>query len=139
MKLIEKLAKSGIGKMLKLMQQAMCGDMVLSITPATCSKSARSTAWTRQVVIELRNAAGDIHEWCNQAFTTKLTIADTSSAGTASIASTTLTFEKGRATITVSGNAASWVNGDTDTLTLANLTILGFTVTGGTSVETITT
>jgi hypothetical protein len=45
----------------------------------------------------------------------------------------------GRCVVVVSGDAADWLDTETDTLTLANSTILGYTVTGGTSVETFTT
>lgn len=121
-----------------LVVAAIQGDMVLSISPATAAPVPTSEAWTRDVVITLKNAAGDVHEWCDMAFATTLSIADTSSAGTASIASTTLTLVNGVATVTVTGDAADWLDTEADTLTVGNLTIMGYTVTGGTSVETFT-
>jgi hypothetical protein len=36
----------------------------------------------------------------------------------------------------VNGDAADWLEDDTDTLTVAEITINGMTVTGGTSVQT---
>jgi hypothetical protein len=84
-------------------------------------------------------AAGEVHTWLNQSYTTTLSIADTSTAGTASIVSTTLTLVNGQADIVVSGDAADWLNTETDTLTVGNITVMGYTVTGGTSVETFTT
>lgn len=43
----------------------------------------------------------------------------------------------GESSVVVSGTAAAWVAAETNTLTVANLTVMGYTVTGGTSVETI--
>ncbi|MBT6322553.1 MAG: hypothetical protein HOJ31_10255 [Anaerolineae bacterium] len=120
------------------LSEAMAGDMVLDISPETVAPEPTSAAWTRNVVLTVKNAAGDVHDWLNAAITTRLSIADTSTAGTASIVSTTLTLVKGTATIVVSGDAQDWLNTETDTLTVADLTIMGYTVTGGTSVETFT-
>jgi len=122
-----------------LFADAMQGDMVLDISPATVAPLPTAAAWDRDVVLTLQNAAGETHTWCNMVFTTTLSVGDTSSAGTASIVSTTLTFVNGVATIVVSGDAAAWLHTETDTLTVGNTTIMGYTVTGGTSVETFTT
>jgi hypothetical protein len=121
-----------------LMAKAMAGDMVLSILPATVTPLPTAAAWTRTVTIQLKTAAGEVHRWLDKAFATTLSIANTSTAGTATIASTTLTLTKGEARIVVSGDAAAWLNAETDTLTVGNLSILGYTITGGTSVETFT-
>ena len=125
--------------MVAAINAAIQGDIVLDISPTTVAPVPTSSAWTRDVVLTLQNAAGDTHTWMNAAFTTTLSIGDTSSAGTASIVSTTLTFVSGVATIVVSGDAQDWLNTETDTLTVANITVMGYTVTGGTSVETFTT
>jgi hypothetical protein len=117
---------------------AMSGDIVMSITPATAAPAPTSAAWTRDVVVSIENAAGDVHTWLTQDYTTTVSIADTSTAGTASIASTTLSISEGVATITVSGDAADWLDTETDTLTIGNITVMGYTVSGGTSVETFT-
>lgn len=100
-----------VTELLDLIQDALQGDIVLDISPSTVNADPTVAAWTRDVVISLKNAAGEIHEWMNAAFTTILSIADASSAGTASIVSTTLTFVKGVATIVVSGDAAAWLGG----------------------------
>jgi hypothetical protein len=117
---------------------AMSGDIVMTITPATVAPVPTSAAWTRDVVVSIENAAGDVHTWLTQDYTTTVSIADTSTAGTASIASTTLSISEGVATITVSGDAADWLDTETDTLTIGNITVMGYTVSGGTSVETFT-
>jgi len=123
----------------RLVKEAMTGDMVMVISPATVAPVPTAAAWTRNVSVSIQNAAGEVHTWIDEAYTTTASIADTSTAGTASIASTTLTLVEGQATIVVSGDAAAWLNAETDTLTIGNLTIMGNTVTGGTSVETFTT
>jgi len=120
-------------------EEAMQGDIVMTITPATATPSPTSAAWTRDVVVTIENAAGDTHDWLNGAYTTTVSVGNTSTAGTASITSTTLTLVNGTATIEVSGDAAAWLNTETDTLTIGNLSIMGYTVTGGTSVDTFTT
>ena len=97
--------------LLDLSVDAMEGDMVLDISPATVSTSPTAAAWTRNVVLTLQNAAGDTHTWCDMVFTTTLSVGDTSSAGTATIVTTTLTFVDGTATIVVSGDAQAWLGG----------------------------
>lgn len=118
---------------------ALGGDIIMAITPTTATPAPTAAAWTRNVVVELTTAAGQVHDWLTDTYATTSSIANTSSAGTASIASTTLTIVSGRAVIVVSGDAASWLNTETDTLTIGNITVAGVTVTGGTSVETFTT
>lgn len=126
-------------KVLKIKDKAMSGDIVWRVSPATVAPVPTAAAWTRTVQVFLETAAGDLHEWFSDAITTGCSIADTSTAGTATIASTTLTVVRGRATITVSGDEAAWLNTETDTFTVAEATILGYTVAAKTSVETFTT
>ena len=117
---------------------AMAGDMVIVIDPETVAPVPTTSAWTRDVKISVQTAAGAVHKWLDGAFATILSIGDTG-GGTASIVSTTMTLVEGEVIVVVSGTEATWANGETDTLTVANTTILGYTVTGGTSVETFTT
>jgi hypothetical protein len=126
-------------KYLASIESALAGDIVMVIEPETVAPAPTSAAWTRNVKISIQNAAGAVHGWLNASYTTTLSIADTSTAGTASITSTTLTIVDGEAVVVVSGDAQDWLNTETDTLTVANITVLGVTVTGGTSVETFTT
>lgn len=126
-----------IKEYLELMAKAMEGDMAFSVSPATVDRAATSAAWTRTVKIKLVDALGRTHTWFNKAIATGVSIGDTSSAGTATIPSTTLTFVDGEATVVVSGSAAAWVAAETNTLTVAQATILGYTVASKTSVETI--
>jgi len=117
---------------------ASAGDMVIVIDPETVDRTITTSAWTRDVKISVQTAAGAVHTWLDGAFATILSIADTG-GGTATIVSTTMTLVEGEVIVVVSGDAATWANGETDTLTVANTTILGYTVTGGTSVETFNT
>jgi hypothetical protein len=89
------------------------------------------------VTIELQNANGDVHSWFTKNIASGCSVGDTSSAGTASIPDTTLRFVNGRATKVVTGSNSAWLEGDTDTLTVAQATILGATVASKTSVETV--
>jgi hypothetical protein len=116
------------------MAEAMAGDMVLDISPATVDRATTAAAWSRDVTITLQNAAGDVHDW----YTADLTvaIADTSGAGTASVVDLTPAMVNGVCVVAVSGDAALWDVGETDTLTVSDQTIMGYVVAGGTSVQT---
>lgn len=118
--------------------KALSGDILWVLTPSTVAPAPTAAAWTRDVVVELQSADGELHSWFNDAITTGVSIADDSTAGTATIASTTLTIVNGRAVVTVTGDEAAWLDTETDTLTVAQATILGYTVAAKTSVETFT-
>jgi len=120
------------------MAEAMQGDMVLVVSPATDAPSPTAAAWTQDVKVRLETAAGRLHSWFTGDVTTGVSIADTSTAGTASIASTTLSFEGGEAVFAVSGDAEAWLDTETVTATIAEMTIMGNTVAAKTSVLTFT-
>lgn len=117
---------------------ALVGDISLSFSQTASSRAATSAAWSKVIEITAKDADGNIHTWLNATYTSKVTAGDTSSAGTASVGSANITFVDGVAKVTLNGSAAAWLATETATLTVANLTILGFTVTGGTHVVTIT-
>lgn len=122
---------------LALQEKALAGDIVMVIDPETAGTSATTEDFTRNVVISIETAAGEIHEWVNASFATTLAIAEvTAGDGVASIVSTTLTLVEGKATVVVSGTG-TWAADDTNTLTVSNITLGGVTVTAGTSVDTI--
>lgn len=125
-------------KEMALRDKAAAGDLVWVCTPSTVAPAPTSSAWTRDVVVTLETAAGEVHSWFDKSITSGVSIADTSTAGTASIASTTLVIKNGKATVTVSGDEQDWLDTETDTLTVAEATILGATVAAKTSVETFT-
>ena len=112
------------------------GDLVCRITPTTKTKAATGAAWSEKITVELVDSEGRVHTWFNKTLTTRASVADTSTAGTGVIASTSLVFVDGKATVALSGAAAAWLATETVTVTIANLTVNGVTVTGGTSVLT---
>lgn len=118
--------------------KAMAGDMVWVLTPSTVTPAPTSSAWTRDVLVELQSADGKLHDWFTKSIANGNSIADTSTAGTASIASTTLSIVNGKAVVTVSGDEADWLDTETDTYTVAEAIILGYTIAAKTSVETFT-
>ena len=124
----------------RMLQEALQGDILFVVTPAAVAPVPTAAAWTRSVVVSVENAAGEVHEWFTEDITTGVSVGDTSTAGTATIASTTLSIINGQATVVVSGDAASWLNAETDTLTVAQYTgFSGATMATKASIETFTT
>ena len=131
--------KPAIRDQLGLFAKAMAGDMVFVVTPDGTSLVATALAWTQTFYVELQTAAGEVHTWFDKAIASGASIGDTSSAGTASIPSTTLTFANGMASVVVSGDAQAWLVGEKATLTIAAATLLGYTVAAKTGVVTVVT
>jgi hypothetical protein len=131
--------KAGIQPVLRdefdLRDKAMSGDLVWVATPATIDTAATGAAWERTVHVELQTASGEVHEWFSDTIATGNSIAD-DGGGTASIVSTDLTIVNGKADVVVSGDASTWAAAETDTYTVTEATILGYTVAAATSVET---
>ena len=127
----------------RLRVEALNGDILFVVTPATVVVVPTAAAFTRLVDVEVQNADGEVHTWFNESIASGMSIADTSTAGTASITTgdgTTLIFVKGRVRIEVAGDAAAWLNAETDTLTIEAYTgFAGQTLAEKTSVETFTT
>lgn len=127
--------KEGFTALLK----GLAGDYVLSCSPSTATKAPTSSAWSQTVTVSLKTAAGEVHTWYNGPV--KLAVADTSSAGTASISPSAgnQMMTDGTLTVTLSGNAANWLNGETATLTVAvpdTTAIGGWTTSSATCVVT---
>ncbi len=136
----ESYALGNFIRKLRMLQEALKGDIVFVLAPSAVAPVPTSSAWTRDVEITVENAAGEVHEWFTEDITTGVSIGDTSTAGTASIPSTTLSVVNGRVTVVVSGDAQDWLNTETDTLTVAEYTgFAGQTMAVKTSVETFTT
>jgi hypothetical protein len=116
---------------------AMSGDIIATISPATLS-TAHASAATRIVSVTLTNTNGQVHTWCNETISAIVTSSKSSVSGTASTPSANIVFVNGVATITQT-IGGTWLAADTDTITIANipLTFINKTVTGGTSVETM--
>jgi hypothetical protein len=118
------------------MSSGLNGDLVCRITPTAKTKAATAAAWTETITVELVDSEGRVHSWFNKTLTTRASVGDTSSAGTATIGSTSLVFVNGVATVALAGGAAAWLAADTVTVTIATLTVNGVSVTGGTAVIT---
>jgi len=129
--------KPAVRDALGLMSKAYSGDVVMVITPATAEPLATAAAWTQTFYVELQTAAGELHTWFNKAITSGHSVADTSTAGTATVSpATTTTFVNGIATIVMSGDAAAWLLDETATLTVAAFEVMGYTIAEKTGVVT---
>jgi hypothetical protein len=119
-------------------ERAMSGDLVLELSPEEVGQSAAALAngGTRRVIITLKTVSGEIHDW----YSAELAVAVTtdSTAGTVSIDSATPMMIGGECVVDIIYDEAAWAAGETVTLTVDAQTIMGYTVTGGTSVDTIT-
>jgi hypothetical protein len=131
--------KKAIRDIMALYAKALAGDMVFVVTPATDTPAPTAAVWTQDFYVEVQSAAGEVHTWFNKAVASGVAVSDTSTAGTATIPSTTLTFTDGVASVTMSGDAADWLNGETATLTVAALSVMGYTLAQKTGVLTFTT
>lgn len=130
-------------KFLRLMREAMSGDLAWDASPSSVSATAgTSQAWTRTITVSLKNTSGDVHEWFNESYTSKVSAAhategvptDTTSA-TLSVGSANLVFVRGVASISVSGTAGTWPDNMKDTCTIANISVIGSNLATITSVE----
>lgn len=133
-------------KEMELRDKAMSGDIVLVVSPAALGSSAAAVnaaiagadaKFSRDIVIELQAANGDVHSW----FDGTLAIADTevtAGSGTVSIAGsiTVATLVNGRAVVTLEYIGA-WAAADTATLTVTGGTILGYNIANKSSTDTL--
>jgi hypothetical protein len=123
---------------------SVAGQMSFGKDADSDAQAPTSEAWEFTFDVWIEDSAGNVMEWVNGAYASTLTIADTSTAGTATVKdgntdhATTLTFTDGRAKVTIMGDAAAWLDTETATATIGNLTINGETVTGGDCIMTIT-
>lgn len=117
--------------------KAHSGDMVFLCAPAAPTVKATSEGWSVPVTVQLATADGEVHKWFQGPIT--LAIADTSTAGAASInpAAGSHNMVDGQLTVTISGDAAAWLATETATLTISSITVLGYTVPTKTCVVTI--
>ena len=122
---------------LNAMAAAMAGDMVLKVTPATSTALAtaqNAALHKRRVVVTLEDAAGNRQTW----FKGDLAAAVAQSVvgtGAISVIDGTPQMVDGKCEIVISYTGVFAV-GDTNTLTIAALTIMGTVVASKASVET---
>lgn len=96
-------------------QEAMSGDMIVTIDTDNVTPVPTDAAWSYTVVFRVTNANGQTHDWYSADFTAS--IADDSNAGTASIDDDTPSVTNGQGKVVVSGDAAAWL--DTEVVTLS--------------------
>ena len=111
-------------------------DPAITATEHEDSAVAGVAPYTRDVVVTLEDAEGNLHDWFTG--TVPVTVAETTNGdGVASIATVNPTMTSGTMTIAVTLQK-TWAAGvpDTNTLSVSEKTILGYTVAAKTSVET---
>ena len=127
-----------VRRMFESLSQLALGMVKINTYPSADNVPATSEAWDRTVNVSLTTPDNTIiHNGVRATATGAVTIADTSVAGTATLASADLVFHHGTAMIKVSGNAAAWLAGETVTVTIADFTLGDTTITGGTVVYTV--
>jgi len=131
-----KYSMKGFYEYMEMQEKALNGDMVLEVTPATLGSSAATIA-TRDVTVKLLDADGNAHSWFNGTFA--IAVDDvTDGDGTSAIedSATTVTMVEGVGTFTIE-YSDTWAEADTETLTVTGGTLLGYTITDKTSVDTL--
>ncbi len=120
------------------MKEALSGNMAFQADPETTSTAIaeQNDSYERVVEVSLVNGNGDVHTWFNG----ELTIAVghvTNNNGSASIDTTTVDLVDGKTEVIIT-LADTWEAADTNTVTVAQQAILGYTIDAATSVETST-
>jgi hypothetical protein len=131
--------------------KAMSGDIVLECDPATAGTSAATLnaaaagTFTKDIVINLKDAAGNLHKWASLAVNavTSEAVADVDVAAP-TVSDTTPDLVNGTVTVTLTydtdgGATKTYAAGDTVTLTISQPTdgILGYAIADATFVDTI--
>jgi hypothetical protein len=107
----------------------LADDVSVVAMPVNVTPAPTAAAWSYIVPFEIRSArTGEVLPING---TIAATVGDTSTAGTATVSSATPTVFMGRGSVTLSGDAAAWLDTETATLTL---TWTNFR--GGTDVDT---
>ena len=125
-------------------ERAMAGEMVLVVSPATLGSSAADVneaigadgKFVRRVKVELKASAdGDVHQWFTGSLEAEVT---PSGSGNAAIADNgdSVELENGVGYVDIE-YTGTWAEGDTCTLTITGGTIMGYSVSNKTSVDTL--
>ena len=120
-----------------LLLKAIDGDIIMEIAPGTryVTEAAAADGFSEPVTVTFKTAAGATHTWLNDALAVSVEDAGT---GTATLSSATPAIVAGVATFNVIGDTAAWADNETATATVANKSILGYVISGGTAVIEIT-
>lgn len=109
-------------------------EFATALSATAGSPTAGVAPYTRDVLVQLVDAAGNVHAWFNGIV--PVTIAETTAGtGAASVEELNPEMKNGEMTITIS-LSGTWAADDTNTLSVSQKTILGYTVATKTSVET---
>ncbi len=125
-------------------ERAMAGEIALVVSPATLGNSAADInaaivaddKFVRQVKVELKASADeDVHQWFTGSFSAA--VAKTGD-GTAAIADEgdSVELENGVGYVDIE-YTGTWAAADTCTLTITGGTIMGYSVSNKTSVDTL--
>jgi hypothetical protein len=111
-------------------QPVTCGEELSTTT--SVNTTAGSLPYIRNVVVTLESADGELHNWFNGVVPVTLT---KSSAGSTATATLNPVMVNGSMTIPITFSGTFSAN-DTNTLNVTQRTVLGYTVTAKTSIET---
>lgn len=114
------------------MGDLLADDVSVVCMPANVTPAPTSAAWSYVVPFEIRSERTGTVLPING--TIGAGAGDTSTAGTASVSSATPKVYMGRGSVTLSGDAAAWLNTETATLTITYTNLRG-----GTDVDTFVT
>ena len=117
------------------MAKAMSGDITIEILTAVKTPLPTAAIWDYDVSFQIIDASGEVHDWANQNIVAA--VATDSSAGTPAIDDATPALMNGQGSVSVSGDAAAWLDEEVVTLTLSG-TVLGKTLASKTWTVTFT-
>lgn len=128
---------------------AMSGDMVFKCTPAALGSSAavvnadianaeKGNKFVRTVIVTLETAAGAVHTWYSGKRDAAAVANTPARDGDCDItgSATDITFVNGAATVVID-YTLTWAATDTSTLTVTAGTLLGYTLSDKTSIDTL--
>lgn len=124
---------------MELLSRAMSGDMKFVVETPVETMAATGGPWQWQARVRLVDSYGVDHAWFTGDVAGLFSVATDSAAGSASVSSADASFVNGLAKVTVTGDAASWLEGEKVTLTVAgDKSVMGWSVAGTTSQLTFT-
>ena len=97
-------------------------DIAVVVIPANVAPEPTAAVWSYLVKFEIQAADGTVQPYTG---TIGAGAGDTSSAGTAAVSTATPAVVNGKGEVTLSGDAAAWLNTETATLTLTYTTAYG--------------
>ena len=101
------------------LMKGLAGDFVIVCDPETATPEPTDAAWSQTVTVTLETYDGELHSWYNGPIT--LAVED-AGGGTASILPVAgeQMMTNGTLSVVLSGDANTWANGETATLTVSD-------------------